>query len=387
MILQHHLSVERITDGPKHHFFGYFDKFPWDKSGKRILAQETAFTARQPVPGEKAVIGIIENKVFTPVAETDSWCWQQGCMLQWLNDADNKIIYNDREGDYFAARILDLSTGKTETLCRPIYCLSPDGRRALSLNFARLDRERPGYGYPGAVDPNKDKDHPDDEGIWLVDLKKNKAELVVSYDRLVREFPYEGENNMNGVKSWVNHILFSPDSRRFAFFHRWRCHTNGGWLTHMFTANIDGTDLYPLNLQDFSSHYTWFAPDRIINYSSRDIAGHQYYDYTDRTGKIDIVGRDVFPGDGHCSYSSNGKWMLTDSYPQPDSTRRLYLYDLAGKQAYEIGSFYSDPAYPPPTRCDLHPNWSRDDRFVCIDSIHEGSRQMYLLDVSGFTRS
>ena len=52
-----HLPVERVTSGPKHHFFGYFDKYPWDRSGRRLLAHQTSFVARQPVPGEKAVIG------------------------------------------------------------------------------------------------------------------------------------------------------------------------------------------------------------------------------------------------------------------------------------------------------------------------------------------
>ena len=101
-----HLPVERITNGPKHHFFGYFDKYPWDRSGRRLLAHQTSFVARR-CPRRKAVIGVIENKVFTPVAETDAWCWQQGSMLQWLSD-DDKIIFNDREGDGFVARILDL---------------------------------------------------------------------------------------------------------------------------------------------------------------------------------------------------------------------------------------------------------------------------------------
>ena len=32
-------------------------------------------------------------------------------------------------------------------------------------------------------------------------------------------------------------------------------------------------------------------------------------------------------------------------------------------------------------RCDLHPRWNRDGRQVCIDSIHEGNRHMYVLDV------
>ena len=79
--------------------------------------------------------------------------------------------------------------------------------------------------------------------------------------------------------------------------------------------------------------------------------------------------------------------MLTDSYPLEDNCRKLFLYRLCDNTAFEIGSFYSDPSYPVPTRCDLHPNWSRDCRSVCIDSVHEGSRQIYLLDVSELTAS
>ena len=31
--------------------------------------------------------------------------------------------------------------------------------------------------------------------------------------------------------------------------------------------------------------------------------------------------------------------------------------------------------------CDLHPRWSRDGRQVVFDSIHEGTRQIYMVDV------
>ena len=389
MIEKHHLPVQRITEGPKHHFFGYFDKFPWDKSGRYILSQEIGFTARQPVPGEKAVLGMIDlqgNNKFIPLAETDAWCWQQGCMFQWLNDAETKVIYNDREGDHFVARILDVKTGEKQTICRPIYCLSPDGKWALSLNFSRLDRERPGYGYPGAFDKNEKVNCPDDEGVWLVDLKNNTSKLVVSVAEVTEKYY---RSDMENTPGWFNHMLFSPDSKRIAFFHRWRLWNKDGtpgWhVTHMFTADRDGSNIWPLNLEYMSSHYTWVSNSQIINFSNRYTHGWQYYLYTDQTHKTEIIAKDVFPGDGHCSYSPCGKWMLTDSYPLDDNCRKLFLYNLAEQKAYEIGSFYSDPSYPVPTRCDLHPNWSRDGRTVCIDSIHEGSRQVYLIDVSSLT--
>lgn len=390
MIEKHHLEVKRLTHGPKHHFFGYFDKFPWDRSGRYILAQETSFTARQPLAGEKAVLGMIdlwENNSFIPLAETSAWCWQQGCMFQFLNDSETKVIYNDKEGDHFVSRILDVKTKEKQTLCRPIYCLSPDGKWALSLNFSRLDRERPGYGYPGGADLTENEFAPENDGIFLVDLKNNTSKLIISIGEITEKYY---RSDMENTPGWFNHLLFSPDSKRFGFFHRWRLWNKDGtpgWhLTHMFTADIHGKDIWPLNLEDMSSHYTWTAHNKIINFSNRYKNGWQYYHYQDQSHLTDIVAKDVFPGDGHCSFSSDGKWLLTDSYPEKDDFRRLFLYDLTKKKAYEIGKFYSDPSYPIPTRCDLHPNWSRDDSFVCIDSLHEGSRQMYLIDVREFTK-
>ena len=48
--------------------------------------------------------------------------------------------------------------------------------------------------------------------------------------------------------------------------------------------------------------------------------------------------------------------------------------------------FYADPAYIIPARCDLHPRLSADNRTICFDSIHEGARAVYLMDVSSLTK-
>jgi hypothetical protein len=62
--------------------------------------------------------------------------------------------------------------------------------------------------------------------------------------------------------------------------------------------------------------------------------------------------------------------------------RLLILYDTKAKRRYDIGRFYTDPALGKVNRCDLHPRWNRSGDAICIDSVHEGERQMYVVDVS-----
>ena len=47
-----------------------------------------------------------------------------------------------------------------------------------------------------------------------------------------------------------------------------------------------------------------------------------------------------------------------------------------------LGRFLSPLPFRGEIRCDLHPRWSRDGRQVCFDSVHEGTRQIYVMDVS-----
>ena len=379
-----HLTVERITPSDNgNYFFGYFDKYPWDISGRYVLANRAEFMDRQPTADDKLVVGMIDrqdNNNFIKLGETRAWCWQQGCMLQWLNDeSGTKVIYNDRSEDKFVSRIVDIVTGETQTLCRPVYCLSPDGKYALSVNFSRLDKERPGYGYSGCTDEFENENHPENDGIWLIDIENNTAKLVVSLDRIVKSF---NSPEMNDNKNWFNHLLFSPDSKRFTFLHRWR-RPDGWQTTHFFTADINGENIYPLNLEDMTSHYTWFDGNKIIAFANQHASGWDYYEFTDQTSKVKQVGPEILHGlDGHCSYSLDAEWMLTDTYPDKvNNERTLYLFNNKGRELFELGRFYADPNLPSPARCDLHPNWSRDCRQICFDSIHEGSRHIYITDV------
>lgn len=377
----HDNNVTRLTPRDAHYFFGYFDKFPWDSKDERLLAHRVGFVARQPFFGEKAAIGVVEDGKFHPVAETSAWCWQQGSMLQWFSD--DEIIYNDLEEDHHVARILNLNTGKSRTVCRPISCLSNDRRYALSINFSRLDRERPGYGYPGLTDPTIEYGYPDFDGIHLIDLKENTSKVIISLYDIVSRFPRPG---MDQTANWFSNPLFAPDGRHFVFVHRWRTylpefHGTRNYVTRMFTSDLSGKNLWELPMEGHSSHFTWFSPEKMIVFSRTAGDGNQYHIYTNHSEQVETIAKGLLPNDGHCSFSSDAKWLLTDSYPEADRTRRLCLYHPESDTVYQLGSFLTNPDWPPPTRCDLHPRWSRNMKKICFDSIHEGMRGIYAVNI------
>src|SRR3954471_15368975 len=81
------VPARAVTKGPKHHFFGYYDKTPWDKAGRYLLANEIDFVLRQPKADEALTVGMVDLKDgerFIELGKTVAWCWQQGTMLQWL---------------------------------------------------------------------------------------------------------------------------------------------------------------------------------------------------------------------------------------------------------------------------------------------------------------
>ena len=377
-----------VTTGPNHHFFGYYDKSPWDASGGFLLGMETDFMDRVPTPDDVLSIGLIDledGNAWRPLGESHAWCWQPGCMLQWLEtDPGRLIVHNDRRGDRFVAVIRDVWSGEERVLPHPVHAVSRDGRSALTINFSRLDDMRPGYGYCGLEDPHLSEAAPADDGIHFVDLGTGETRFIISYAQVA---DFEPEPGMEGRKHWMNHFQFNPSDTRFLFLHRWaeadeRGKIRGHWKTRMFTANPDGSELHLFETDGLVSHFDWRDDETILVWAGVPEAGRKYFLFTDRTQESEAVGEDVLTHDGHCSYSPDRRWILTDTYPDKESTRTLILYHPGEGKRVDIGRFFSPPELKGPFRCDLHPRWSRDGGQVCIDSAHEGTRQMYVLDVS-----
>ncbi len=377
--------IRPVTGSPGHHFFGYYDKSPWDPTGRWILAMETEFMDRPPQNGEAAVIGLIDtadNHSWTRLASTTAWNWQQGCMLQWLGDNDTgDIIFNDFRDGCFVSRILNIHNGRERIIARPIYGVNRAGTDAVSINFARLHHQRPGYGYQNAPDPWREVLTPEDDGIHAIDLQTGRSRLILS---LAEAAAFENKPEYNGKLHRFNHLQFGPNNRRFAVLQRYKDPTLGAKTvgdSRLLTLNLEGKEICCISDHGAVSHYDWSGEDSIVAWARRNGQGMHYYHFQEQRNSVEIVGESVFNCDGHCSFSPDGRWMLTDTYPDDTAHRTLILCKWReGCMRVDIGRFLS-PAMDWTIRCDLHPRWSRDGNQVCVDSIHEGSRQMYVVDV------
>ena len=228
--------VRTITRGPKFHWFGYYDKLQFDPSGRFVLGMEVDFEHRSPRPDDVIKIGMVDltdNDRWIELGESRAWCWQQGCMLQWRPGSKNEVLFNDRRGDRFVCHIVDVKTRRRRTIPHAVYTVSPDGRWAVSPDFRRVNDMRPGYGYAGLPDPNRDVPAPDDSGVFRIDLDSGERQLAVSLAE-VAKIPYP-RGDLSKAKHYFNHLLVSPDGRRFEFLHRWgEPRWRGG--TRMLTA-------------------------------------------------------------------------------------------------------------------------------------------------------
>ena len=375
--------IRGVTRGPNFHWFGYYDKLQFDPTQRFLLAMEVNFEHRDPRGSDVIQIGMIdlqENDRWVELGTSHAWCWQQGCMLQWIPGTRDRVIWNDRQHGRYVCQMLNVATGERHTIEHPIYAVSPDGRSAMGVDFRRIHDTRPGYGYTGLLDPCRNTAAPDDSGIYHVDLETGECRTIVTIADIA-EIPCD-RIDYTDAKHYFNHILFSPDARRFAFLHRRRRKDDDGLGTRMFTAAPDGGDLHMVDDSGAMSHFIWRDARHILGWTRTAALGLGFHLFEDRVGPVGIVAADVMTRDGHCTYLPGGEWILNDTPPDADRMREVYVYNVARGEKTPLGRFHSPPEYEGPCRCDPHPRFSPDGNHVTIDSAHDGAgRQVYLIDI------
>lgn len=373
-------NLSLISPKDKEYFFGYYDKSPWDGTGRYILSLEVKNAHKVADSTDEAHIVVFDtmnhNKKIT-IGVTHCWNTQQGCRAQWLGpDFKSKIIYNDCREDKYVSIIYDFMKQKEEKILpMPIYDVTLDGMYALTLDFSRLHNMRKGYGYANLEEQTKNELCPDIPCIWKMNLDSGKTEGIIKYTDLAKVSP---RTEMIQAKHKVNHIMISPNGKRFMVLHRW--FKNNKKYTRLITADMDGKNIYVLSDDDFVSHCCWKNDQEILSFLRKKEYGNHYYLLKDKTKEFKMLWPDLNT-DGHCTYSPDGKYIITDTYPNRKRIASVYLCTEKDNNYCRLLRVYSPFKYDNDTRCDLHPRWSRDGKQICLDSAHEGKKLLYIIDV------
>ena len=101
-------------------------------------------------------------------------------MAHWLAWAKDTLVFNDMRDGRFCAVVMNWKTKEERVFPHPVAAVSEDGEWAISINYARLFLTRPDYGYYGnGQDPRKGTVFPEDDGLWLVNMRSGEAKLKV----------------------------------------------------------------------------------------------------------------------------------------------------------------------------------------------------------------
>jgi hypothetical protein len=381
--------IRTVTRGPKFHWFGYYDKLQFDPSSRLLLGMEVDFEHRSPRGDDPINIGMVDlgdGDRWIELGTSKAWGWQQGCMLQWLPGSKTDVIWNDREGNQFVCRRMDVVTRRMTTLPRAIYAVTPDARFAVTVDFRRLNDVRPGYGYAGPPDPHREVLAPRDAGIWKVDLATGRDSLILSLAEVLLAGKPTGD--WATAKHWFNHLLVNPDGSRFVFLHRWRPQGMGkGFRTRMLTATLDGKDLHVVDPSGYTSHFIWRDPAHLVAWTRPALKPDGFYVFTDKTDQVEPIGAGIMTVNGHNTYLPGNRWILNDTYPDKARLQHPYLYEVATGRKVPLGHFHSPREYADEWRCDTHPRYSPHGKLVCIDSPHTGQgRQMHVIDIANIVK-
>ena len=364
-----------------HVFFGYHDITPFHPDEPRLLAHRTPLGA-SPLR-EPAEVGYFdrETRRFTTLGETGLWCWQMGARLRWLRDGRVawNALYDTRT---YGCMIADSDNARVlERLPSALYDVDPSERYGLSLDFSRLQRLRPGYGYARLPEEAMPDPCPASSGIDLVPLRTGRPERLIS---LAEVAAIEPRPSMSEATHYLNHLSFAPTGEHFCAFHLWQGSDGRRRLRHL-VFDLSGRLIGHVPGQEHISHFDWLEDGTGLLAFAR-LPG----DPAPRYQFIDVVKGERTPiagaptEDGHPMLRPGREPVfVSDTYPDRSSYRRLYLCDGATGATRSLAAFHSPVAFQGETRCDLHPRWSPDGRFIAVDSAHDDRRGIVVLDAGG----
>lgn len=384
------LTVEQVTFGPRHHFFGYIGQsltVPWSGDGRYIVALRTAYHDHMPEPDDAAGVVLIDTERGNEVIRVDqsrAWNFQQGTMFYW-NPASpcTQFFFNDRDPQtqQVFTVLYDIEHRRRVREYRfddvPVANggVCPKGGFFLAINYGRMARLRPVTGYPGVADPTAHVAAPENDGIFRVDVATGGRKLLVSF-RQLRDLLRDKHERIDEVAFYINHSLCSRSGEIVYFYARARFGDEPMAVNAPCSLRTDGTGL--MSHEYIGGHPEWAQDHRVIGQKgNRQVL----YDVQ----KKEIVGQiatpEIIPSPGgDVAFSPDGKWFVNG---YGSGGKNYYVIVRLSDGAYVRSQGFSrGPYVRGELRIDPAPRWNRTSDAVLVPCwTEDGTRQMFILRV------
>ena len=242
----------------------------------------------------------------------------------------------------------------------------------------------------------------DDDGLSLTCTDTGERRLLVSLRQCVETAgPEELRQDPDAFEIYGFHTKWNPQGDRLLFTMRWfpRSEPRIWGALHrglvrfaVYTLKPDGSELHLAVGPDQwakKGHHINFHPDgRSLSMNLRLDEQHM------RFCRVDLDGRNLRPildtvlGSGHPTIHQDEQYVLTDCYlHEPtafgDGTVPLRWINLAtGRETTPIRINTAQPYKFTEARVDPHPAWDHTWRRIAFNGYVDGSRRVYLADMS-----
>lgn len=401
-----------ITPERKGCMHRFFDTSPISPSGKYLAVFQIPSEDREPEPGEqgKVIIIDLETGEDRVVAESCGWEHQMGANINW-GATDHQLFFNDVDIETWQpfAWNLDPLSGKKERMEGTVYHASEDGKWLISANMTTMRKTQPGYGVRIPQELARwNKGPVDDDGFYITDTETGKTKLLISIKEILEKADppvlIEEPENMEiyGFHSKFNRqcdkLMLSlrwfkyEDTPQWDMFAKDHSAVRFAWVT----LDIDGRNPHcavgPEQWEKGGHHGTWFPDGRHISMNlnidrEENIRFVQVnYDGTDLRKMM----TDVW-GSGHPTVHPDGIHILTDTYSKEptafgDGTIPLRWINMkTGEEQALVRINTETHCSLGVLRVDPHPAWSRDWRYVTFNAFIDGTRRVFIADMSSLT--
>jgi len=354
-----------------HCYVGYYDHDPVSSDSGLLLYHRVATSSSgeiEPPKGELCVYSV-KDKSDKCIAITHALNWQLASRAQWLTDSS--IIFNDIEDGVHCSKILDVDTGSViKTFSRPIWAVSRDKTIGASLNFSRISRKRPGYGYRGeSIDGSE-------EVLKLFSLTDGEVIYSITLSSILERLGFE---ELLDNDAYLNHVAWSDSATKFITIFHIEETASTPRMIYPVVIDFAKDTIDLIHSTGFFSHHVWLSGDRLLAYTELD--GRKCYALWHESSGWLMVANSMPLHDGHPSPVPGTDNVVVDGYANRLGRMPLYLGAVDGCSVPKKVAMVTSPvSYSGALRCDLHPRVSVGEKLVICDVPATQGRKILILE-------